>query len=111
MVGSEVIQFDGLSASRPCDSNLVEFVKSTGWPLYDQMKSIRKQRADSAIADRRVRRSSRTLVRGSHLDVLSLALIGNVSARKCRGKAVARVAETFSMRRLGGSRWRLRRTR
>jgi hypothetical protein len=44
-------------------------------------------------------------------DGLSLALIGNVSARKCRGKAVALMAETFSMRRLGGSRWRLRRTR
>src|ERR1700736_1658538 len=41
---------------------------------------------------------------------MSLALIGNVSARKCRGEELAPIAETFSIRRLEGSRWRLRRT-
>jgi hypothetical protein len=47
---------------------------------------------------------------GNHLDVLSLALIGNAS-----GKVVPSgwkpCSEAFSIRRLGGSRWRLRRTR
>jgi hypothetical protein len=36
----------------------------------------------------------------------SLALIRNVSGRKRRGEAVALIAETFSIRRQGGSRWR-----
>ena len=71
-------------------------------------------------ATKRVRRLSFTrltahlasvCVIGNRLHEKSLALIGNVAARKCRGEAVALIAETFSMRRLGGSRWRLRRTR
>ena len=38
MVGySEVIQFDGLSAFRPCGRDLVEFFNSTGWALYGQV--------------------------------------------------------------------------
>jgi hypothetical protein len=40
---------------------------------------------------------------------LSLALIGNASAEICGGRAGCR-AEAFSIRRLEGSRWRLRRT-
>jgi len=31
---SEVIQFDGLSAFRPCGSDLVEFFNSTVWAFY-----------------------------------------------------------------------------
>src|SRR5207253_4249546 len=42
-------------------------------------------------------------------DGWSLALIGNASGRLW-GRAESR-SEAFSMRRLGGSRWRLRRTR
>src|SRR5450755_4899496 len=41
---------------------------------------------------------------------LSLALIGNASGADCGGGAGSR-SEAFSIRRLGGSRWRLRRTR
>jgi len=40
----------------------------------------------------------------------SLALIGNASGADCGGGAGSR-SEAFSIRRLGGSRWRLRRTR
>ena len=40
----------------------------------------------------------------------SLALIGNASAHKIEART-ARRAEAFSIRRLEGSRWRLRRTR
>ncbi len=39
---SEVIQFDGLSAFRPCGRDPVEFLNITGWALYGQMESIRK---------------------------------------------------------------------
>ena len=45
-----------------------------------------------------------------HFDGLSLALIGNDAAREGRGAAVLVVAESFSIRRLEGSRRRLRRT-
>jgi hypothetical protein len=38
---SEVIQFDGLPAFRPCGRDLVEFFNSTGWALYGQMKGKR----------------------------------------------------------------------
>jgi hypothetical protein len=38
-------------------------------------------------------------------------LIGNVSARKCRGEAGVLIAEIFSIRRLEGNRWRLRQMR
>ena len=31
---SEVIQFDGLSAFRPCSRDLVKFFNSAGWALY-----------------------------------------------------------------------------
>src|SRR5439155_26493468 len=46
---------------------------------------------------------------GLVLGVSSLALIGNASRADCRGAGSRR--EAFSIRRLGGSRWRLRRTR
>jgi hypothetical protein len=36
-----------------------------------------------------------------HMSEKSLALIGNVAARKCRRQAVGLIAETFSIRRLG----------
>ena len=42
-----------------------------------------------------------------HLAASSLALIGNVSARASRGEDGALIAETFSIRRQEGSRWRL----
>ena len=47
---------------------------------------------------------------GRVLNGLSLALIGNGSAEKCRERA-GWWAEAFSIRRLEVSRWRLRRTR
>jgi hypothetical protein len=47
----------------------------------------------------------------THLAEKSLALIGNASAVKGRIGAEIAAAEAFSIRRLGGSRWRLRRTR
>ena len=34
---SELIQFDGLSAFRPCSRDLVEFLKRTGWALYGHL--------------------------------------------------------------------------
>jgi len=40
----------------------------------------------------------------------SLALIGNAWAHDIRGEEVHVLAEAFSIRRLEGSRWRLRRT-
>jgi hypothetical protein len=46
----------------------------------------------------------------SQTSVWSLALIGNASGADCGGGAGSR-SEAFSIRRLGGSRWRLRRTR
>jgi len=45
----------------------------------------------------------------STMTEMSLALIGNASAREGRSEEVR--AEAFSIRRLEGSRWRLRRTR
>ena len=42
---------------------------------------------------------------------LSLALIGNVAAPDCRDEAVVLIAGTFSIRRLEGRRWWLRRAR
>ena len=39
---TEAIQFDGLSAFRPCGRDLVEFFNSTGWALHGQMTVIRK---------------------------------------------------------------------
>jgi hypothetical protein len=45
-----------------------------------------------------------------HLDVLSLAFIGNASAHDKLGRRREFRAEAFSIRRLEGSRWRLRRT-
>jgi hypothetical protein len=51
-----------------------------------------------------------TLRRSPHLrstvGELSLALIGNVSARERLDEAVVLIAETFSIRRQEGSRWR-----
>src|SRR5215471_2172356 len=44
------------------------------------------------------------------MDGWSLALIGNASGRTHRGRRESR-CEAFAIRRLGGSRWRLRRTR
>jgi hypothetical protein len=48
--------------------------------------------------------------RSGHLVDLSLALIGNASAKEFSGIREL-MPEAFSIRRLGGSRWRLRRTR
>jgi hypothetical protein len=45
------------------------------------------------------------------MSVESLAFIGNASAREGRNEEVRVAAEAFSIRRLEGSRWRLRRTR
>ena len=47
----------------------------------------------------------------THLSGSSLAFIGNASAHETRGEDVDFLAEAFSIRRLEGSRWRLRRTR
>ena len=47
---------------------------------------------------------------GFFLDGLSLALIGNASGQTLGVERGSR-SEAFSIRRLGGSRWRLRRTR
>ena len=44
------------------------------------------------------------------MDGWSLALIGNASSRTLRVRRESR-SDAFSIRRLGGSRWRLRRTR
>jgi hypothetical protein len=59
--------------------------------------------------DRQLRRSPTTRRLGV-TSWLSLALIGNASGADCGGGAGSR-SEAFSIRRLGGSRWRLRRTR
>src|SRR3974390_842025 len=100
--GGELAMCDGL-LRRPYD---VAPVHLAPFAMIEATKIIRKS------ASGRLNRSVKNDKRPSrHLDEKSLALIGNVSARKCRGKAVELTAETFSMRRLGGSRWRLRRTR
>ncbi len=44
------------------------------------------------------------------MDVWSLALIGNASGKEFPGRRKP-TPEAFSIRRLGGSRWRLRQTR
>src|SRR5437870_10692676 len=91
----------------------MEAVSGTGWTSYASASilAIAQERpggfnvgATHRNGRRYAFRSRRAITSGS-----SLALIGNASGRLW-GRAESR-SEAFSMRRLGGSRWRLRRTR